>query len=98
MASPLFTIRYRGTLHPDSLTLIVESEAGGHYLFHCRPDHCQLTPLDETELAHPALSWPGWQRVAPVGSYPLDALRSLATGAIHTHHLPPALATSGASA
>ena len=98
MSTPLYTIRYRGTLHPDSLTLIVESEVGKHYLFHCRPDHCHLTPLDSSELAHPALSWPGWQRVTPIGPYPLDALRSLATGAINTHHLPPLLAMEGAHA
>ncbi len=94
MSASAFTVRYRSALHPDSVTLIVEDRAGSPYFFHCRPDHCHLIPLREDERHAPTLQRLGWAAVPEVAPYPLDALRSLMTGALATHRLPPALAAT----
>jgi hypothetical protein len=91
MSAAYFTIRYRSALHPDSVTLIVEDSAGDHFTLNCHPDHCRLTPLNDFEQMMPTLHHLGWHRVPEVAPYPLDALRSLMTGALATHHLPPFL-------
>lgn len=91
MSAGYFTIRYRSALHPDSVTLIVEDPAGDHFMLNCHPDHCRLTPMDDFERLTPELHRLGWQRVPEVAPYPIDALRSLMTGALATHHFPPFL-------
>lgn len=92
MSAAYFTVRYRSALHPGSVTLIVEDPSGEHFTLNCHPDHCRLTPMAEIERLAPALLHLGWQRVAEVAPYPLDALRTLMTGALATHRLPPFLA------
>lgn len=92
LSAASFAIRYRSALHPDSVTLIVEDPTGGHFILSCRPDHCRLTPLNDIDPLAPTLLHLGWQPVPDVARYPLAALRSLMTGAINTHHLPPFLA------
>lgn len=94
MSAAYFTIRYRSALHPDSVTLIVEDESGDQYMYSCHPDHCRLTPLKETDLLGSDLPRLGWQRVPEVAPYPLEALRSLMTGALATHQLPPLLVSA----
>ena len=91
MSAAYFTIRYRSALHPDSVTLIVEDHSGDHFMLNCHPDHCRLTPMDNIEQLSTTLQHLGWRRVPEVAPYPLDALRTLMTGALATHHLPPFL-------
>lgn len=91
MSAAYFTIRYRSALHHDSVTLIVADPDGAHLMLNCHPDHCRLTPMDNVEQLPTALHNLGWQRVPQVSPYPLDALRTLMTGALATHHLPPFL-------
>ena len=92
MTTASYTIRYRSALHRDSVRLIVEDPAGTPHLFTCHPDHCSLTPLGDEALHEAALVPLGWHPVPPADPYSLDALRSLLTGALLTHHLPPSLA------
>lgn len=94
MSAAYFTVRYRSALHPGSVTLIVEDPSGDHFMFNCHPDHCRLTRMDDIERLTPTLLRLGWQRVPEVAPYPLDALRTLMTGALATHHLPPFLANA----
>lgn len=91
MSAAYFTIRYRSALHPDSVTLIVEDPAGDHFMLSCHPDHCRLTPMENAKQLPTALHQLGWQRVPEVAPYPLDALRTMMTGALATHHFPPFL-------
>jgi len=89
MSTASYAIRYRSTLHHDSVTLIVEDQDGRYYFFSCRPDHCQLLPMDDAER-HPAiLRRLGWRPVPAVAPYSLDALRVLMSGALMVHQLPP---------
>jgi hypothetical protein len=87
----MYTIRYRSALHPDSVRLIVEDASGEYHLFNCHPDHCSLNPMRGEDLRADSLTRLGWQPVPEAAPYPLDALRSLMTGALFTHHFPPAL-------
>jgi hypothetical protein len=87
----MYTIRYRSALHPDSVRLIVEDASGAFHLFNCHPDHCSLIAMSGEDMQVERLARLGWQRVPEAAPYSLDALRSLMTGALFTHHLPPAL-------
>lgn len=91
MSAATYTIRYRSALHPDNVRLIVEDTAGKHFLFTCRPDHCTLHPLPDDEANEPSLDRLGWHPIAESAPLTFDALRSLMTGALFTHQLPPAL-------
>lgn len=91
MSAATYTIRYRSALHPDTVRLIVEDASGRYHLFTCRPDHCSLTPVNDEEVREGSLARLGWQPVPAAAPYPLAALRSLMTGALSTHHLPPSL-------
>lgn len=97
MSAGYYTIRYRSDLHHDSVTLIVEDESGVQYVYNCHPDHCRLIPLAETDLSGADLVRLGWQCVPEVAPYPLEALRSLMTGALATHQLPPLLVSTSRS-
>lgn len=94
MSAAAYTVRYRSALHPDSVRLIVEDATGKHHLFTCRPDHCSLHPLPAEDLHATNLARLGWHPIAESAALSLDALRSLMTGALFTHHLPPALEPS----
>ncbi len=91
MSAATYTIRYRSALHPDSVRLIVEDVSGGYYLFTCRPDHCSLHPMPVEERNEADLTRLGWHPVSGAGPLSFDTLRSLMTGALITHHLPPLL-------
>ncbi len=91
MSAATYTIRYRSALHADSVTLIVADAAGGLHTLSCRPDHCRLMPMNATDSPTPDLLGMGWRRVPEAAPYTLEALRSLMTGALFTHHLPPLL-------
>lgn len=96
MATATYTIRYRSALHHDSVRLIVEDAAGKRQVFSCHPDHCSLKPLEDGELGVDDLARLGWVPVPRVAPYSLEALRSLMTGALLAHHLPPVLDPPGA--
>ena len=91
MSAATYTIRYRSALHPDSVRLIHEDASGTYHLFTCRPDHCSLTPMNDEEIREGSMTRLGWQPVPAAAPYTLAALRSLMTGALLTHQLPPSL-------
>jgi hypothetical protein len=95
MSEMLYTIRYRSTLYPDSVRLIVEDEAGKYHLFSCNSDNCSVLPVPDAELPASDFSALGWSLVPQVQRYTLDALRGLMAGALFTHHLPPPLDVVG---
>ena len=92
MSAATYTIRYRSALHPDSVRLVVEGASGEYHLFACRPDHCSLRPMTDEERDADDLVRLGWHPVADTGPLAFDTLRSLMTGALIAHHLPPILA------
>jgi hypothetical protein len=91
MSAATYTIHYRSALHPDSMRLVVEDVSGEYHLFTCHPDHCSLHPMPAEERNKADLLRLGWHPVSGAVPLSFDTLRSLITGALITHHLPPLL-------
>lgn len=89
MSAATYTIHYRSALHPDSVRLVVEDPSGEYYLFTCRPDHCGLRPMPAEERNEADLLRLGWQPISGAVPLSFDTLRTLMTGALISHRLPP---------